>query len=69
MATKINTELIENYRKEHNLTIKEFCKKCGITQTSYYKLMRNELNIRITTYVKILNAMNVYSDEMLNVED
>lgn len=65
MTVKIRTEIIDNYRKENRLTVEQFCKKCGITQKSYYKIMRNELNIHIATYVKLLNELRVYSEDML----
>lgn len=31
--------------------------------------MRNELNIRIATYLKILNELRVYSEDMLVITE
>lgn len=69
MTIKFKTEIIYNYRKENGLTVEQFCKKCGITQKSYYKIMRNELHIRIATYVKILNVLRAYGENMLVITE
>lgn len=63
MKLRVKTEVIENYRKENRLTVEQFCKKCGISQKSYYKFVNGQLHIRITVLLKILHAMNIkYSD-------
>ncbi len=32
---KIQTQLIDKFRKDHNMTVKEFCKYCGISKYIY----------------------------------
>lgn len=67
---KVKTEIIENYRKENGLTIERFCKKCGISQKSYYKFVNGQLHIRISVFLKILRAMNIkYSDLIEDISE
>lgn len=59
MKLRVKTEVIENYRKENRLTVEQFCKKCGISQKSYYKFVNGQLHIRITVFLKILRTINI----------
>ena len=58
MDNIINFELIENYIKEYNLTVKKFCELSKISVTLYYKLKNNK-NTLITAYYKIARTMNI----------
>lgn len=68
MATKVNTELIDNYRKENNLTVKQFCKKCDITKYAYYKFMKSQLNIPISILYNIVVTTNLYCKDLLEID-
>ena len=39
MQMTINTEVLQNYIKDNNMTAKQFCKLCGISQQQYNKIM------------------------------
>ena len=56
----IKTEIIENYRKENNLTKKDFCKLCKIGTHTYQRLLTNQ-NFNITALIKIANVMNIHA--------
>ena len=62
---KVQVEIIDNYRKEHSLTIRQFCKKCGISLQSYYKFINGQLHIRITVFLKILRTMKNKSSDII----
>ena len=53
---QINTKLIEDYRKKHNLSKAEFCKKCGI---SGYSLNNLSGKTRISKVLKIADLIDV----------
>ncbi len=59
MYLRVKVEVLDSYRKDNNLTIEQFCKKCGISQKSYYKFVNGQLHIRITVFLKILRTMNI----------
>ncbi|MBQ7880579.1 MAG: hypothetical protein IJ358_01890 [Clostridia bacterium] len=61
----INVEIIKEYIKQNNLSVKEFCEKCNISYYSYLKLMRKELvkvrvlyNISILLDVRLVDLIN-----------
>lgn len=39
MNKKLKTEIIEEYIKNNKITVKEFCKQCGISTSTYYRMM------------------------------
>lgn len=69
MATKVRTELIEKYRKENNLSVEQFCKKCDITKYSYYKFMKSQLNISMRVLYNIAVTTNLYCRDLLEDDD
>lgn len=66
MEKYINTKLISNYIAEHNLTIVQFCKQCGISTTTYYKVMANECAFGLNTLFKIAKSMRVQICQLFN---
>lgn len=62
---KTKTEIITNYRKENNLTIKQFCRKCKISAAVYYKIMHNQLNVRASAVVRVAKELNVRLDDLI----
>ena len=58
------TELIENFRKQNNLTVIKFCKLCKIYEGSYYKIINQQLKCRASVIFKIARAMNIHMSEL-----
>lgn len=65
MKIALKTELITDYIKRNNLTIKEFCKRCKISTNTYYRIMSGETRIRIIAIYNILTEMNVLSEDII----
>ncbi|MCI8596421.1 MAG: helix-turn-helix transcriptional regulator [Clostridia bacterium] len=38
----INVELIKQYIKENKLSVKEFCKQCKVSVSTYYKIINGK---------------------------
>ena len=68
MKVKIKTELITNYIIHNDLSIKEFCRQCGISQNTYYRIMNGQTNIRIITMYKILVQTKILCKDILICE-
>lgn len=60
METKINTKLIENYMYDNNLSKKEFCKLCELSQAILRKILRNQKNYRITALFKVAKLLKAH---------
>ncbi|MBQ7797942.1 MAG: hypothetical protein IJ371_02340 [Clostridia bacterium] len=58
MTKYINTQLIEKYIKDNNLSMTAFCKKCKIGLDTFYKIMLNK-NVMTSSLYKISKCMNV----------
>ena len=54
-----NTERIDNYLKENNLSKTKFCKQCGVSYSVFNKLYKSDLKIKITSLRKIANCLGV----------
>lgn len=63
MTKYINTQLIENYIKENNLSMSRFCKKCDINLETFYKIMLNK-NVMISSLYKVSQGMNIAFSEI-----
>ena len=61
----IKTEIIKNYIKENELNIKDFCKLCGICQTTYYKIINNE-NFILSSLFKIARVIKIHPYKLFN---
>lgn len=60
-------ELIEEYRKNNNLSKKEFCDKCGIAYQSLQKINYKNYKYRIEAITKIAKTLNIeISDLFVN---
>lgn len=64
---KIRTDIIEDYRKAHKMTIKDFCEFCNISQYAYRKFM-NKNPVKIKVIFKIVNVLNISSDKLLGLK-
>lgn len=58
MTKYINTQLIEKYIKDNNLSITAFCIKCGIGISTFYKMMLNH-NVMISSLYKVSKIIGV----------
>ena len=68
MGLEIKSELIDNYRKENNLTVAQFCKKCKISKNTYYNLMKSQVNdMRLETLRKIAEITKLRCDDILGI--
>ena len=55
----INFKLIKDYLKEHNLTIKQFCKICDIKYYNYTQLRLGDGNIKAEVLFKLCKTTNI----------
>ncbi|MDE7454529.1 MAG: helix-turn-helix domain-containing protein [Clostridia bacterium] len=70
MSTKVKTEVINNYRKENNLTVEQFCQKCNISKSAYYKFMNNQIDkVKISVLYNIAVTLNVLCKYLLDYDD
>ena len=64
MEAKINTKLIDDYIKDNNLSKKEFCKLCGISQQILRKILRNQQNFYMTALFKVARTFKLHIHEL-----
>lgn len=70
MSTKVKTEVIDKYRKENNLTVEQFCKKCNISKNAYYKFMKSQLTmVKIDVLYNIAVTLNVLCKDLLDYDE
>lgn len=62
-GNSINAKMIESYRKENNLSIAKFCMLCGISPSTYRRVIANK-NYKIDSVYKISKILKVYLCEM-----
>ena len=55
----VNTEIIESYIKENNLSMNKFCKLCKISPSTY-KRIKNNRNFKLNALFKIAKILNVH---------
>lgn len=56
--TKINAELITNYLKQNNLSKTEFCKRCKISLSTFYRLFTKQ-DVKLLSLFKLCREMNL----------
>ena len=61
MKDSINVDFIKAYINANNLNIPNFAKKCGLSFSSLYKLLKKERNPRSETVEKIAKVMKISS--------
>jgi len=54
----LNTQPIFNYIKNNNLTIKDFCEKCKINVSTFYRII-NGKNCELVSLFKITKKIKV----------
>ena len=58
MSVKFKTKFIYEYVQNHNITLRKFAKKCGITYYYLCKLLKQDLdNLLITGVFKIAKVL------------
>ena len=63
MTKYINTQLIENYIKENNLSMTAFCKKSNIGLKTFYKIMLNK-NVMSKSLYKVSKFLGIKFNEL-----
>lgn len=58
MEQKINVKIITDYISANCLTKKKFCKKCNISVSTLYSILK-EKNVDVLSVFKIAKAINV----------
>ncbi len=64
----INTDAIEAYIKNNNLTVKKFCKKCKISPYIFNKMMSQDINnckIKINAIYKISITLKIKFNDLI----
>lgn len=57
--------VIDNYLKIHNLSKTQFCKLCGISMKTLKKIYADCGHIKLKTFLKILNVIQVSPSQLL----
>ena len=57
-AGRLDEQIIINFIKDNNLTVKEFCRRCGISQSTYYKIIKGR-NFNLLALFRIAKYMNL----------
>lgn len=57
--------MIKKYRLQNNLTQEELAEEIGISWRHLQRLEHNEENTRISTFKKIIKALDIPDDEIL----
>lgn len=63
-----NINVIKNYLKENNLTIKKFCKICNIKYYNYRQMIKNDFNIYSNVLYKVCRTINIKLADLINVQ-
>ncbi len=58
MKDKLNVKLIEKYIKTNNLSIKNFCKQCNISTSTFYRIMQGK-DFNLLSLFRIAKNMNL----------
>jgi len=67
MNITFKCEIIKNYLKTNNLTIKKFCQMCEIKYYNFRQIMANNLNVTSTVFYKICKTMNIKLKDLIIV--
>lgn len=59
MRNRLNIEGILRFMKENHLSQKEFCKQCGFSLGVLHKMLKKQMNFRITALYKLQKRMGV----------
>lgn len=57
MNCSLKTEIIKEYIKNNALTVKEFCSQCGISVSTYYRMMHGK-DFYLNSLLSIAKKLN-----------
>lgn len=63
----IKAEVIYQFIQDNNLTKKQFCEKCKISQSTFYRMLSGN-NFRISAIFKIAVFMHKKIADLCNIE-
>lgn len=58
--------MIKQYRRANNLSQEELAEEIGISWRQLQRIESNEENTRILTFKKIVKALNISDEEIIN---
>lgn len=59
----MNFEVIEQKRKDKNLTVTSLCSQAGIDRSTYYRMKEDSRKIRFSTVTKLVQALKLTAVE------
>lgn len=59
----MNFDVIEQKRKDKNLTITNLCSQAGIDRSTYYRMKDDARNIRFSTVTKLVSVLKLSAAE------
>ncbi len=62
---EINTQLIEQYIKNNNISKAEFCKRCNISSQTLRQILSNERTNMTYSIINIADILNVEINDLL----
>lgn len=65
--TKINKEIILDYIEKNNLTKKEFCEKCGISQAVLKSFLENKQYIRLSGAYRLIRFLGIKFSDLITI--
>ncbi len=58
MEKLINLNLISAYMKDRHLTVKDFCRQCAISSSTYYNIMQGK-NVNLKVLFRIAKRTGI----------
>ena len=65
----VNTELIENYMKEHNMTTREFAKLCSVPMTAVTRVIHTKTSYNIVFLFRVACGMDIDMRMLIEEEE
>lgn len=59
----MDIQMIDIKRKEQRYTVTEFCKQIGIDRTTYYNFLKNPDSMKISTWNRIADLLDLSVSE------
>lgn len=59
----MNIQIIDDKRKALRYTVTEFCNQIGIDRTTYYKFLQNPDSMKISTWKKMVELLEMNATE------
>ncbi len=64
----LDSKVMQDYIKTHNLTIKKFCEMCNITYYNYRQIVKNDTSVLTSVLFNVIETINVPLGAILKVE-